>query len=90
MVRKLEKRFAPPPKPGHAPSKGITFDRFLMACVTVKHYTESFRRADTRNEGRLTLDYNTFVSVPVPLGASRKVAGTVSFIVGVRNFRQNR
>ena len=62
MVRKLEKRFAPPPKPGHPPRKGISFDRFLMACVTVKHYTEAFRRADSRNEGRISLDYNSFVS----------------------------
>lgn len=48
MVRKLEKRFAPPPKlmPGGnvVQRKGISFDRFLMACVTVKHYTEGFRR----------------------------------------------
>jgi len=44
MVRKLEKRFAPPPKPGQRPEKGISFDRFLMACVTVKHFTEAFRR----------------------------------------------
>ena len=63
MVRKLEKRFAPPPAPGAERSRGISFVRFLMACVTVKHYTESFRRADARNEGRLTLDYNQFVSL---------------------------
>jgi Ca2+-binding EF-hand superfamily protein len=62
MVKKLEKRFSPPPAPGGPPSRGISFDRFLMACVTVKHFTESFRRADVRNEGRLTLDYNQFVS----------------------------
>jgi hypothetical protein len=33
-----------------------------MACVTVKHFTEAFRRRDARNEGKLTIDYNTFVS----------------------------
>lgn len=44
MVRKLEKRFAPPQQPGQPPQKGVGFDRFLMACVTVKHYTEAFRR----------------------------------------------
>lgn len=43
MVRKLEKRFSPPEIPGQAARKGISFDRFLMACVTVKHYTERFR-----------------------------------------------
>lgn len=46
MVKRLEKRFAPPPKPGVVPPRGggISFDRFLMACVSVKHYTEAFRR----------------------------------------------
>lgn len=46
MVRRLEKKFAPPLQPGQEGShrKGISFDRFLLACVTVKHYTEAFRR----------------------------------------------
>lgn len=46
MVRRLEKRFAPPPQPGveGGGKKGISFDRFLLACVTVKHYTEAFRK----------------------------------------------
>ena len=43
MVKRLEKRFAPPPQPGLEHQKrGISFDRFLLACVTVKHYTEAF------------------------------------------------
>jgi hypothetical protein len=45
MVKRLEKRFAPPPQPGlEHQKKGISFDRFLLACVTVKHYTEAFRK----------------------------------------------
>jgi hypothetical protein len=45
MVKRLEKRFAPPPQPGLEHQKrGISFDRFLLACVTVKHYTEAFRK----------------------------------------------
>lgn len=63
MVFKLEKRFAPPPKLGDDPNKGISFDRFLMACVTVKHYTEAFRGFDPVNSGKVTLDYNAFVSL---------------------------
>lgn len=63
MVRKLEKRFAPPPQAGEEQrGMGISFDRFLMACVTVKHYTEAFRRFDPNGTGHSTLDYNTFVS----------------------------
>ena len=33
--------------------------------MTVKNYTEAFRRTDTRGEGRITLDYNQFVSDPL-------------------------
>ena len=55
---------APPKDSGGSVPRGITFDRFLMACVTVKHFTEAFRRKDARNEGKLTIDYNTFVSRP--------------------------
>lgn len=65
MVAKLEKRFAPPPKANEAAGNGISFDRFLMACVTVKHYTEAFRRFDANNTGFASMDYNTFVSGPV-------------------------
>lgn len=62
MVRKLEKRFAPPPKAGGNQNTGISFDRFLMACVTVKHYTEAFRSFDPNGTGRATMDYNAYVS----------------------------
>lgn len=46
LVAKLVKRFTPPPALGQtvAARPGISFDRFLLACVTVKHYTEAFRR----------------------------------------------
>lgn len=62
MVRKVEKRFAPPPKAGEDRPAGISFDRFLMACVAVKHYTEAFRRFDPNGTGCAQIDYNAFVS----------------------------
>jgi hypothetical protein len=37
-----------------------------MACVTVKHYTEAFRRLDPNNVGQATMDYIGFVSAPRP------------------------
>ncbi|WVQ75666.1 hypothetical protein IAR50_005295 [Cryptococcus sp. DSM 104548] len=66
MVDKIEKRFGPPPTPAGAKVRegdGISFDRFLMACVTVKHYSEGFRAIDVRNEGRVTMDYNKFMEM---------------------------
>ncbi|WWC89587.1 uncharacterized protein L201_004512 [Kwoniella dendrophila CBS 6074] len=63
MVIKLEKRFAPPPISGQIQNKGISFDRFLMACVTVKHYTEAFRRLDPNGQNHITVDYNSFMEI---------------------------
>ncbi|GMK54325.1 hypothetical protein CspeluHIS016_0109110 [Cutaneotrichosporon spelunceum] len=63
MVSKLEKRFSPPLKPGEKQSAGITFDRFLMACVTVKHYTEAFRLFDPNHGGQATMDYISFMDI---------------------------
>ncbi|KAJ9109546.1 hypothetical protein QFC20_003292 [Naganishia adeliensis] len=63
LVRKLEKRYAPPKGKHDTRPRGVTFDRFLMACVTVKHFTEAFRQRDVKKEGRLTVDYSTFMDL---------------------------
>ncbi|ODN98239.1 hypothetical protein L198_03481 [Cryptococcus wingfieldii CBS 7118] len=63
LVAKLEKRFAPPPAPGQTYQPGISFDRFLLACVTVKHYTEAFRRHDPGNTGEITVTYNDYMDI---------------------------
>ncbi|OJA17435.1 hypothetical protein AZE42_04816 [Rhizopogon vesiculosus] len=39
---------------------GITFDRFVRACVTVKTLTETFQRADQDNDGWIQLNYEEF------------------------------
>ncbi|KAJ9123866.1 hypothetical protein QFC24_003643 [Naganishia onofrii] len=63
LVRKLEKRYAPPKARHETRPRGVTFDRFLMACVTVKHFTEAFRQRDVHREGKLTVDYSTFMDL---------------------------
>ncbi|KIR67050.1 calcium-binding protein [Cryptococcus bacillisporus CA1873] len=65
LVAKLVKRFTPPPTLGQtAVSRpGISFDRFLLACVTVKHYTEAFRRLDQGNTGYITVAYNDYMDI---------------------------
>ncbi|KAJ9107486.1 hypothetical protein QFC21_000940 [Naganishia friedmannii] len=63
LVRKLEKRYAPPKGRNDTRPRGVTFDRFLMACVTVKHFTEAFRQRDVHREGKLTVDYSTFMDL---------------------------
>ncbi|WVQ82257.1 hypothetical protein IAT38_004385 [Cryptococcus sp. DSM 104549] len=63
MVARLVSRFTPPPVPGQQAQQGISFDRFLMACVTVKHYTEAFRRIDVQGTGHITVGYNEFMDI---------------------------
>lgn len=55
-----------PPDPSQGYSNaftGITFDRFVRACVTVKTLTESFQREDTDRDGWATINYETFMQI---------------------------
>jgi len=46
---------------GGAP--GITFDRFVRACVVIKTLTESFQRQDTNRSGWVQINYDTFMEM---------------------------
>ncbi|KAF8797884.1 EF-hand [Phlegmacium glaucopus] len=48
-------RYGPPP--------GITFDRFVRACVAIKTLTESFQRVDTDRDGWIQISYEQFMNV---------------------------
>ncbi|KAI0732525.1 hypothetical protein C8Q72DRAFT_120038 [Fomitopsis betulina] len=43
-------------------AQGITFDRFVRACVAVKQLTESFQRLDTDRDGWVQLNYEQYMS----------------------------
>jgi len=47
-------------QPG-APPPGVTFDRFVRACVVIKTLTESFQRLDTQRSGYVQLNYDQFM-----------------------------
>ena len=42
---------------------GITFDRFVRCCVSVKSLTDGFRRADTDNDGWVQMSYVQFLEM---------------------------
>ncbi|PWY97969.1 EF-hand, partial [Testicularia cyperi] len=42
---------------------GITFDRFVRACVVIKTLTESFQRHDTNRSGWVQINYDTFMEM---------------------------
>ncbi|KAF9453283.1 EF-hand [Macrolepiota fuliginosa MF-IS2] len=51
------------PTNGYGPPPGITFDRFVRACVVVKTLTEAFQRHDTDRDGWVQLNYEQFMTV---------------------------
>jgi hypothetical protein len=40
---------------------GISFDKFICACVHIKQLTEFFKRIDTNNDGIIEVNYDTFM-----------------------------
>jgi len=52
--------------PGGAPA-GITFDRFVRACVVVKQITEAFSRLDTDRDGWVQINYDQFMRTVLEL-----------------------
>ena len=44
-----------------APPPGITFDRFVRACVVIKTLTESFQKLDTDRDGWIQINYDQFM-----------------------------
>jgi len=48
---------------GYGPSPGITFDRFVRACVAIKTLTEAFRRFDSDRDGWIQISYDQFMNL---------------------------
>ncbi|KAJ7724063.1 hypothetical protein DFH07DRAFT_855230 [Mycena maculata] len=59
----LERKYASAPASGYGPPPGITFDRFVRACVTVKQLSESFQRADADRDGWIQINYEQFMTM---------------------------
>ncbi|KAI5122042.1 hypothetical protein M0805_006027 [Coniferiporia weirii] len=58
----IEQKYATPPTEYGSPS-GITFDRFVRACIVVKTLSESFQRMDTDRDGWIQVNYEQFMRV---------------------------
>ncbi|KAJ7273209.1 hypothetical protein C8J57DRAFT_1317157 [Mycena rebaudengoi] len=63
LLTMVERKYASAPSVGYGPPPGITFDRFVRACVVVKTLTEAFQRADTDRDGWVQLNYEQFMSM---------------------------
>ncbi|TCD67765.1 hypothetical protein EIP91_011951 [Steccherinum ochraceum] len=57
----VEKASAPPAPGVAAPPPGITFDRFVRACVVVRTLTEAFQKLDSDRDGWIQISYDQFM-----------------------------
>jgi len=63
LLTLVERKYASAPATHYGPPPGITFDRFVRACVVVKTLTESFQRVDTDRDGWVQISYEQFMSM---------------------------
>jgi len=49
--------------PAGAQASGITFDRFVRACVVIKQLTEAFQKVDTDRDGWIQISYEQFMTI---------------------------
>jgi len=63
LLMLIEQKYASGPATSFGPPPGITFDRFVRACVVVKTLTEAFQRADTNRTGWVQLNYEQFMKI---------------------------
>jgi len=57
----VEKASAPPVPGAYAPPPGITFDRFVRACVVIRTLTEAFQKLDSDRDGWIQISYEQFM-----------------------------
>ncbi|KAM5537918.1 hypothetical protein V8D89_008394, partial [Ganoderma adspersum] len=75
LLRLLEAKYdfnqgsGPRGAPGMPPSAGggITFDRFVRACVVVKQISETFQKLDTDRDGWVQINYEQFMHTVLSL-----------------------
>ncbi|GAA5957518.1 hypothetical protein JCM3765_001166 [Sporobolomyces pararoseus] len=56
--------------PRQGASRGITFDRFVRCCVTVRQLSESFKTVDQGRTGWINISYETFMTMIVSTGTT--------------------
>ncbi|KAF8136147.1 EF-hand [Boletus edulis] len=63
LLTLIEYKYASGATAAYGPPPGITFDRFVRACVTVKTLTEAFQSFDPHREGWARFSYEDFMKV---------------------------
>jgi len=66
LLSLLEQKYAVPPASlpnQYGAPGGITFDRFVRACVMTKTLTEAFQKYDTDRDGWININYEDFMKI---------------------------
>ncbi|KAH0588554.1 hypothetical protein H2248_004384 [Termitomyces sp. 'cryptogamus'] len=63
----LQKKYASSPGGFQTHAPGISFDRFIRACVVVKQLSEAFGRLDTDRDGWIQINYDQFMDTVLRL-----------------------
>lgn len=58
----IEQKYAIPPDE-HGQLGGISFDRFVRACIVIKTVTELFTRNDNDGDGYIRVNYDQFLNM---------------------------
>jgi Ca2+-binding EF-hand superfamily protein len=61
LLELLQRKYANQTAVRGGPPPGISFDRFVRACVVVKQLRESFARLDTDRDGWIQINYDQFM-----------------------------
>ncbi|KAI9568920.1 hypothetical protein HD554DRAFT_2021634 [Boletus coccyginus] len=67
LIQLIQRKYTSPVTYSVGPLPGITFDRFVRACVVVKQTTEAFKRHDTNGDGWIQIDYDGFMEIVLSL-----------------------
>ncbi|KAJ7578267.1 hypothetical protein C8J56DRAFT_797665, partial [Mycena floridula] len=67
LVDLVQKKYASATVGHGMPTPGISFDRFVRACVVVKQLSEAFGRHDTDRDGWIQINYDQFMQTVLSL-----------------------
>jgi len=70
LVGLVQRKYDPKGSAGgsaRGPPPGITFDRFVRACVVIKQLTESWKHLDTDRDGWIQINYDQFMETVLRL-----------------------
>lgn len=69
LVDLLQRKYAGAVQPGAhgGPPPGVSFDRFVRACVVVKQFSETFQRLDTDKDGWVQINHDQFAHAVLSL-----------------------